>query len=55
MVKSPIIFGIIGKKIYLTLLLALVLILHSNLKDLIPKGNDIPLINNLGGSVLEMI
>ena len=55
MVKSPIIFGIIGKKIYLTLLLALVLILHSNIKDLIPKGNDIPLINNLGGSVLEMI
>ena len=55
MVNSPIIFGIIGKKIYLTLLLALILTLHSILKQLIPQGNDIPLFNSLGGSILEMI
>ena len=49
MSKFPIICGIIGKKLYLTILLALVLILYIELKGLIPTGNDIPLINNLGG------
>ena len=52
MVNSPIIFGIIGKKIYLTLLLALILTLHSILKQLIPQGNNISLINSLGGAIL---
>lgn len=55
MSNSPIIFGILGKKIYLTLFLALILVLHSILKQLIPQGNDIPLFNSLGGSILEMI
>ena len=52
MSNSPIIFGIIGKKVYLTLLLALILILHSILKQLIPQGNNISLINSLGGAIL---
>ena len=54
MSKFPIIFGIIGKKLFLTILLALTLILYKVLKNLIPKKNDIILINNLGGSLLEM-
>ena len=55
MAKSPIIFGIIGKKIYLTFLLAFIMILYSIFKQLIPQGNDISLINKLGGSVLQML
>jgi len=55
MSKFPIICGILGKKLYLTILLALVLILYIELKGLIPTGNDIPLINNLGGPVIEML
>ena len=55
MSNFPIIFGIIGKKLYLTILLALTLILYYILKGLIPKGHDIPLINNLGGSAVEML
>ena len=55
MSKFPIIFGIIGKKIYLTLLLALILILYTVLINKIPKGHSIPLINPLGGNVLEML
>ena len=55
MSKFPIICGILGKKLYLTILLALVLILYIELKGLIPTGNDIPLINNLGGPIIEML
>ena len=55
MSKFPIICGIIGKKLYLTILLAIALILYIELKGLIPKGNDITLINNLGGPVIEML
>ena len=44
MSKSPIIFGIIGKKLYLTILLALTMILV-NAKITIPKGNSVTLIN----------
>jgi len=55
MAKSPIIFGIIGKKIYLTFLLAFIMILYSIFKQLIPQGNDISLINKLGGSILQML
>ena len=44
MSKSPIIFGIIGKKLYLTILLALTMILV-NVKITIPKGNSVTLIN----------
>ena len=55
MSKFPIICGIIGKKLYLTILLALVLILYDILKSLIPEENNIPLINNLGGPVIEML
>ena len=55
MSNSPIICGIIGKKLYLTLLLATTVILYKILKDQIPQGNDIEFINNLGGSALEML
>ena len=37
MSKFPIIFGIIGKKLFLTILLALTLILYKVLKNLIKK------------------
>ena len=37
MSKFPIIFGIIGKKIYLTILLALIMILYFVFKRLIPE------------------
>ena len=43
MSKFPIICGIIGKKLYLTILLALVLILYNIFTRLIPEGNSIPL------------
>ena len=55
MAKSPIIVGIVGKKIYLTLILAIILILHTELKRIIPIGNDNLLINNLGGSILNIV
>ena len=55
MSKFPIICGIIGKKLYLTILLALIMISHSVFKSLIAKGQSISLINNLGGSVIEML
>ena len=55
MSKFPIICGIIGKKLYLTILLALIMISHSVFKRLITKGQSISLINNLGGSVIEML
>ena len=55
MSKFPIICGIIGKKLYLTILLALVLILYNIFTRLIPEGNSIPLMNNLGGPVIEML
>ena len=52
MSKSPIIFGIIGKKLYLTILLALTMILV-NVKITIPKGNSVTLINSICGSILK--
>ena len=55
MSKFPIIFGIIGKKLYLTIILALVRILYSILKRLIPKEESISIINQFGGSVIEML
>ena len=55
MSKFPIIFGIIGKKLYLTIILALVRISYSILKSLIPKEESILIINKLGGSVIEML
>ena len=54
MSNFPIIFGIIGKKLYLTLLLALNMILY-NLKNQIPKGNNVTLINSFCGSIIEML
>ena len=54
MSKSPIIFGIIAKKLYLTILLALTMILV-NAKITIPKGNSVTLINSICGSIIEMI
>ena len=54
MSKSPIIFGIIGKKLYLTILLAFTMILV-NVKITIPKGNRLTLINSICGSIIEMI
>ena len=38
MSKFPIIFGIVGKKLYLTILLALTMILYDIFKKIIPKG-----------------
>ena len=55
MSKFPIIFGIIGKKIYLTILLALIMILYFVFKRLIPEEESISIINQLGGSVIEML
>ena len=55
MSKFPIIFGIIGKKLYLTIILALVRISYSIIKSLIPKEESILIINKLGGSVIEML
>ena len=55
MSKFPIIFGIIGKKIYLTILLALIMILYFVFKRLIPEEESISIINKLGGSVIEML
>ena len=55
MEKSPIIIGIVGKKLYLTIILAIILILYTELKNIIPKGNDVLLINVLGGSIFNMI
>ena len=55
MSKFPIIFGIIGKKIYLTILLALIMILYSVFKRLIPEEQSISTINKLGGSIIKML
>ena len=55
MSKFPIIFGIIGKKLYLTIILALIMILYSIFKRLIPEEESISIINQLGGSVIEML
>ena len=48
MPKFPIIFGIIGKKLYLTIIYTLIGIIHSILKSLIPKKESISIINKLG-------
>ena len=50
MSKLPIIFGIIGKKIYLTILLALIIILN-NIRNKISEGNNVSLINSFIGEV----
>ena len=55
MSKFPIIFGIIGKKLYLTIILALVMILYSTFKRSIPEEESISIINKLGGSVIEIL
>jgi len=55
MAKSLIIFGIIGKKIYLTFILASILISLSITKILIPQVEHISLINSLGGSLLDIL
>ena len=54
MSKFPIICGIIDKKLYLTILLALIIIIQS-FGTKIPKGNNCDLINSLIGSALEML
>ena len=55
MSNSPIICGIIRKKLYLTILLAITLVSYSIIKKLIPLKHNIPLINDLGGSVFVML
>ena len=55
MEKFPIVLGIIEKKIFLTLLLALVFISYDILKSFIPEGNNILLINQIGGSFAQML
>ena len=55
MSKFPIIFGIIDKKLYLIILLALTRILYEILKYQIPEGHNISLINSLGGSIVKML
>ena len=54
MSKFPIICGLIDKKLYLTLLLALIIIIQ-NLGTKIPEGNNCYLINSFVGSVFEML
>ena len=55
MAKSLIIFGIIGKKIYLTFILASILISLSITKIFIPQVEHTSLINSLGGSLLDIL
>ena len=55
MAKSLIIFGIIGKKIYLTFILASILISFSITKIFIPQVEHTSLINSLGGSLLDIL
>ena len=55
MKKFPIILGLIEKKLYLVLLLSLTIILSFILKFLIPEGNNISLINSIGGSFAQML
>ena len=55
MAKSLIIFGIIGKKKYLTFILASVLVSLSITKILIPQVEHTSLINSLGGSLLDIL
>ena len=50
MSKFPIIFGIVGKKLYLTILLALIIILN-NIRNKISEGNNVSLINSFIGEV----
>ena len=47
MSKFPIIFDIIGKKLYLTTLLALIMILYFVFKRLIPEEESNSVINQL--------
>ena len=55
MSKFPIIFGIIGKKLYLTLLLALIFSLDDIPKLFESRKNIISEINILGGSLFEIL
>ena len=55
MSNFPIIFGIIGKKLYLTIILAIILLIYIIIINKIPKGHNISLINNLGGSLIQML
>ena len=55
MSKFPIIFGIIGKKLYLTLLLALIFSLDDIPKLFKSRKNIISEINILGGSLFEIL
>ena len=55
MKKFPIIFGKIEKKLFLTLLFPIDLILFDILKSLIPNGNNINLINEIGGGLAQML
>ena len=54
MSKFPIICGIIDKKLYLTILLALIIIIQS-FGTKIPKGNNCDLINSFVGCIFEML
>ena len=55
MSNSPIICGIIGKKLYLTILLAITLVSYYIIKRLIPQMHNVPIINGLRGSVFLML
>ena len=55
MSNSPIICGIIGKKLYLTILLAITLVSYYIIKSLIPQRHNVQIINGLGGSVFLML
>ena len=55
MSNFPIIFVIIGKKLYLTIILAIILLIYIIIINKIPKGHNISLINNLGGSLIQML
>ena len=55
MKEFPILFGTIEKKLFLILLLSFVIILINVLKSLIPKGNNISVINGIGGGLVDML
>ena len=53
--KFPIILGTIGKKLYLTIIMSIILIVHYFAINYIPQGHNVSLINNLGANVIEML
>ena len=55
MSKFPIICGIVGKKLYLTILLTIIYASSAFFSRFVSRGYEIPIIIRLGGSILEML